>query len=101
MSRPYTEKELCENLIHHIHMLIDYWDNKPETSKNKLHGLAFGILAAIGSESMAVPCKYKLVADPPPEDKEYNISNNDNYVEPGMVINNDCKLHHIFIRQRN
>ena len=35
------------------------------------------------------------------EDKEYNISNNDNYVEPGMVINNDCKLHHIFIRQRN
>lgn len=96
--RPYTKEELRENLIHHIYHLIRYWDNKPISSKDKLEGLGHSILSTIDGCNVAVPGSYKLVTDPHPDDKEYCISHNLNYVEPGIVINDDVPLHAQFFR---
>lgn len=100
MSRAYTKKELRENLLHHIHNLINYWNRQPETEINKLEGLAHSILVALDGNALAVHCRYNLVADPHPDDKEYAISCGDNYVEPGMIINDDINMHSIFFRSR-
>lgn len=96
--RPYTKEELCENLIKHIHHLIEYWDNEPVSSKDKLEGLGHSILSAIDGCTIAVPGSYKLVTDPHPSDKEYCISHNLNYVEPGIAINDEVYLHAQFFK---
>jgi hypothetical protein len=35
--------------------------------------------------------------EPHPESKEYDISNDENWVEPGQVINDDVMLHELFV----
>ena len=80
MSREYTLEEMQEQFIGHIHALIDYWENesRASTTKEKLEGLAFSILTAIDGESLAVP-GYQLIPVTSEENKEYYISQGENY----------------------
>jgi hypothetical protein len=43
------------------------------------------------------PAAISLMMEPHPDDKEYNISDGANWVEPGQIINDDVMLHEIFV----
>lgn len=95
MSREYTEEEMQREFVEHIHALIDYWENEDRapTTKEKLEGLAFSILTAIDGEAMAVP-GYKLIPITSEEDKQYYISQGENYYPEDTDIAGS--LHEIF-----
>lgn len=81
--REKTTEEIREEFLKHVRHLIQYWDevsgkNAPETQKERLEGLAFSILVALDGNTMALP-KFIVAPDPHPDDKEYLISEGNNY----------------------
>jgi hypothetical protein len=55
------------------------------------------MLNIIDGMSGGFPAAINLTMEPHPDDKEYCISNDENWVEPGQVINDDVMLHEIFV----
>lgn len=105
MSREYTTEEIREQFLDHIRAMVNYWDSIPkETTKEKLDGLAFSILAALDGSSAGLP-GFIVAPLPHQDDKQYNIENDENYYPENDEIENQIKgdiaglLHELFYKR--
>ena len=101
-SREYTTEEIREQFINHVRDLIDYWDKTDrETSKEKLEGLAFSLLATIDGSSVDLPA-FILATAPHECDKQYHINNNENYYPENQSDSNIAGfLHELFYKKED
>lgn len=95
MSRPKTTEEVQKEFIGQIKCISRYWANLNVTKKEMCDGVAHSILSMLDGAS-ALPA-FDLLISPHEDDKQFDISNGDNYYEPKMMIN-DCMLHELFYK---
>lgn len=97
-SRAYTAEEVREQFLSHLRNLARYWADLPnKTPLERTEGMLFSVLTTIDGGTLAVPAM-DLIPLPHPEDKEYFISEGENYYEP--VVINDCQLHELVYKDR-
>lgn len=97
MTKSYTKEEMQEMLIAQCKAVAFSWSRVENTSPREMcDGVVFSMLNIIDGCSGGFPSAINLVMAPHPDDKEYNISNNEQWVEPGQVINDDVMLHEMF-----
>lgn len=97
--REKTKEEVVDEMLDHIHMLVNYWtyETSKQDLKERLEGLAFSILTMLDGCS-GLPA-FDLVPHPHPTDKEYHISNGEDWY-PETVINDDIMLHDSFFKEK-
>ena len=89
-----SKKEMQYVFIHELVSIVEYWVNlKGVSEKEKCKGVAFSIMNIFDGTSGGFPCAIDLVLNPHPDDKQYCIENDENYIEKGVVINDDLLLH--------
>lgn len=89
--RPYTPEEITHQLVTQFKGIADYWANQhPDNAREATQGTVFSICSALDGSSMALPA-FNLVPAPCPEDKDYHISEGQNYYVPCLV--NERGLH--------
>lgn len=78
-SREITSDEVRDLLINKVISLIKYWDveSRAVTSREKMEGLVHSIFATLDGCS-ELP-SFSIIPHPHPSDKEYYISNGENY----------------------
>jgi hypothetical protein len=97
-SRAYTKEEMCKMFLDQCKSNIDYWSKQEDLStKEMCEGLVHSIFCIIDG-STAFPSAINLVLDPHPDDKDYYISEGENWVEAGQVINDEIMLHEHFYK---
>lgn len=103
MTKEYSEEEVTEMVLGHIKVLIEHWEHesRAKTVGEKLEGLAFSILTMIdGSTNLP---RFILAPDPHPDDKEYNIDNEEDYFPENQESNVVCDisgcLHELFYKK--
>jgi hypothetical protein len=98
MTEPYTKEEMREMFIDQCRATAHFWSRvEGKTSRDICDGVVFSILNIIDGMSGGFPAAISLMMEPHPDDKEYNISDGANWVEPGQIINDDVMLHEIFV----
>ena len=96
MSNPraHTKEEMREMFLGQCRVIARYWSKTENNSPiDMCDGVVFSMLNLIDGMSGGFPAAISLVLEPHPDDKEYNISNKENWVEPGQIINDDLMLH--------
>lgn len=93
MSDKYTKEEMKAMFLQNAKVQARYWDMQNCSSKEKLDGLLHSIFCMIDGVSGGFPCSIELVLRPHPDDKQYCIDNDEQWVEDGMCINDDVYLH--------
>lgn len=98
-SQEYTMEEVREMFLERIWDYIYYWDKiEKETCREKLEGLAFGILVILDGGTrlpgfIVAPC-------PHPDDKEYSEDIGENWFPQNQKPNVACdiagSLHELF-----
>lgn len=85
--RAYTEEELTNKLMNHIRAVVHFWGTQvpDQTQLDLCEGVAFSILTLLDGDTLSLP-HATIVFDPHPEDKQYHISQGENWVEPGTTI---------------
>jgi hypothetical protein len=106
MPPPFTKEQLRLKMLKHAKMLAEHWATSrikecEYTVQDRIEGALFSFFVYLDSGAGNSPCAYDLVARPHPEDKSYNIENGNQWVEDGMVINDDCQMHEAFSSTRN
>lgn len=102
MSEAYKKDEMLSQFIGSTKNLIDYWSRQDDRSdKEKLEGLAHSIFCIFDGVSGSMSCAIDLVLRPHPEDKQYHINNDENYVDAGMCINDEIMLHELLYSGEN
>lgn len=93
ISRAYTPEEVRKQFLDAVRGYVSYWDKLEgeHSVTDRLNGLAFSILNIIDGTSMSLPA-FDLIPHPHEDDKEYHISQGENYYEP-VVINDGDYLH--------
>ena len=77
--REYTAEEIQEKFFSQLYVMIKYWERiEQENYKDKLEGLVFSILNILDGGSLGFP-RVLLVPYPHPEDKEFHISEGENW----------------------
>jgi len=110
MSRQYTEEEVLNRVLDHIWHLIGYWNSegysnveKTRSTRERMEGLAFSILAMLDGSCMDIP-KFIVAPDPHPADKEYHQDNDENWFPDNSEANIECDLggglHELFNSRR-
>jgi len=88
MTEPkaYTEEEIRAKVLRRVWGLIEYWgDLANKTQMQRLEGLAFSILSMLDGSYVTLP-RFKVVADPCPEDKQYCIDRGEKWFPEGVDI---------------
>ena len=93
MSRAKTSEEMRDMLLAHFRNLTYYWSHQEMSDKEKLDGLLHSILVALDGHAGGFPCSLDLVCRPHPDDKQFYIDEGEDWIEDGMVINDDVLLH--------
>ena len=93
MSRAKTAEEMRDMLLAHFRNLTHYWSHQEMSDKEKLDGLLHSILVALDGHAGGFPCSLDLVCRPHPDDKQFYIDEDEDWIEDGMVINDDVLLH--------
>jgi hypothetical protein len=92
--RAKTAEEVRQEVIEYLAGMAEYWDSMPnKTSKEKLDGLVFSFFTMLDGVT-SLPA-FDLVLRPHENDKEFFISEGENWYEPGMIVN-DCMMHEIY-----
>jgi hypothetical protein len=100
MTEPYTKEEMRQMFIDQCKATASFWSRvEDNTPREMCDGVVFSILNIIDGCSGGFPAAINLVMEPHPEDKEYCISNDENWVEPGQVINDDAMLHEMYCKK--
>jgi hypothetical protein len=98
MTRPYTKEEMRKMFLDVCRDTARYWSKvENRTPQEMCDGVVFSMLNIFDGMSGGFPAAVNLTLEPHPTDKEYRISNDENWVEPGQVINDDVMLHEIFV----
>ena len=93
-SKAYTKEEMREMFLYQCRAAAYYWSTvEDRTPREMCDGVVFSMLNIIDGMSGGFPAAISLMMEPHPDDKEYNISNDENWVEPGQIINDDVMLH--------
>lgn len=79
-AKEITREEARYLFLKHMVSMVDYWENESRatTSKEKLEGLLFSILAALDGSSAEIP-GYILIPSTHDSDKEYAIKQGYDY----------------------
>lgn len=100
MTRAHTKEEMREMFLQLCRETALYWSTvECKTPRKMCDGVVFSMLNIIDGMSGGFPAAIDLVMQPHPDDKEYNISINENWVEPGQVINDDVMLHEFYFQK--
>ncbi len=98
--RSYTKEEMREMFLYQCRTIAKYWSRvKDQTKEEMCDGVVFSILSVIDGGSGGFPCAIDLVLRPHPEDKDYWITEGENWVEDGQVINNVTNLHDYYFKR--
>ncbi len=93
MSREKTAEESRQEFLQLVRFYAEEWVRvHGQTVEERLHGLAFSILAIFEGEAVGFPA-VDLVLRPHPDDKEYLGKHGENWHRPGLILN-DTMLHH-------
>lgn len=93
MSRAFTKEEVRKMFLQNVVSISDYWGNLPDkTDLERAQGVAFSMLVMFDGESSVVPAM-DIVLRPHPDDEEYHKTEDTNWFENGMVINEE-EMHH-------
>lgn len=99
MTEPHTKEEMRQMFLDQLQSIASYWSQLGGiTPREMCNGVVFSILNVFDGCSGGFPAAIDLALAPHPEDKEYCISNGENWVEPGQVINDDVMLHELFVK---
>lgn len=99
MSKAYTKEEMREMFIHQCRATAHFWSRvEDRTPREMCDGVVFSMLNIIDGMSGGFPAAIDLVMQPHPDDKDYNISNDENWVEAGQIINDDGRLHDLYYK---
>ena len=99
-SKEFTTNEVQEQFMNHVRMLIEYWDKSDkETTKEKIEGFAFSLLATIDGCGVDLP-PFILAPEPHEDDKQYHINNGNNYYAENNNANCDIagNLHELLYK---
>ena len=89
-----SEEELKDQFMDGVRCVVRYWGRlEGKTNLEVAEGVAHSILCMIDGCSSAFPAAIDLVAHPHPDDKEYCIRNDEDWVEDGTVLNSNTSLH--------
>ena len=91
--RELTPKEVTESFLHQIKTLVDFYETETTktTLRERLDGLALGILAAIDGESILLP-SFILAPNPNITDKQYCLDNAQNWMPENNFANVNCNI---------
>lgn len=101
MSRAKTKKEVIDEFLETIYSIKEYWEkeSRAETTKAKLEGCIFSILAMIDGSNANLPAML-ISLDPHPSDKQFHKENNEDWFKPNQIINDEASLHNEWCRVR-
>ena len=93
--RAYTTKECRDRFQKHMFMLCKYWSEVPQnresltlTERDRMEGLCHSIQAYLDGRTLNSP-SMDLVIHNCKGDKEFHISEGENWFEDGMIINDE------------
>jgi hypothetical protein len=99
--RAYTPEEVREKLLNHFCHLISYWNGEGDsnvspnkTSREKMEGLVFSILACLDGCNGDFPA-FNLSPAPHSTDKDFYKKNNENWYDSNIIIN-EVSLHELW-----
>ena len=96
--RAYTKEEVRESFLESCRAIAAYWSRQPEGSNlYRCEGVVHSMLTLIDGMSMSGPAM-TLTMDPHADDKQFHIDEDENWIEPGMAINDDCLLNDMFYK---
>lgn len=99
MSKPITKEESRQMFLSAVSDACWYWSQlEDRTEKERLDGLAFSLLNIFDGTS-SFPCAIDLVLRPHPDDKDFLIAEGTDYIEDGLVINDDVYLHDLWCKE--
>ena len=79
--RPYTAEEVRDMLLEHSVALARYWADQPNmTAYQRCEGVVFSMLAMLDGGSAGLP-GFVLIPQPHESDKEFHISEGENWFE--------------------
>lgn len=98
MSAIYSKEDVVEKLLLRIKAIRDFWlyEDQSDDVKTKIDGFIFSLLNMFDGGTIDIP-HLNISCDPHPCDKEFCVSNEQDYFEPGQVINDDCSLHDLWL----
>ena len=101
--RAYSEEEVINIMFMHIKQLVKYWatvegfNGKPKSVEDRLDGLAFSILVMLDGGSMVFPGAI-IKVNGHPSDKDFHISQGENWFEIGMEIATQLHEHYAMLK---
>lgn len=97
MSNPKSKDEMLKTFVAQVNCITHYWSKLDISDNEKCEGVAFSMMNIFDGTCGGFPCAVDLVLRPHPEDKQYNIDNEDDYVVDGMCINDEVHLHELLV----
>lgn len=104
MPTAFTEDEVRERFLRHMHSLIAYWNGEKGSNadpdappRRKLEGLAFSIMSTLDGCSMNFP-RFSVMACPHESDEQYHKDSGERWYPKGVDIAG-C-LHELFDKYR-
>lgn len=89
-----SEEDLRAQFMDGARCIARYWAGlEGKTSLEVAEGVVHSMLCMIDGCSSAFPSAIDLVARPHPDDKQYHIDNDKDWVEDGTVLNDNWSLH--------
>jgi hypothetical protein len=83
MPHELTHEEVQKNFLKMVKSYVEYWRDLPgKTTKERLHGLAFGILAILDGEVADLP-GFSVKPAPHPDDEAYCKEHGENWYPRG------------------
>lgn len=86
----HTKEQARDELLSYVRNYCAYWAREGKSPKDMCEGLAFSILNIFDGTAGMLPA-FDIVCRPHPDD------NGHPFVD-GMVINDDCQLHELFVQ---
>lgn len=94
MTDKYTEEEMRDMFIGHSKTLMHYWLSVDGSELSRMEGFLFSLMNVFDGTSGGFPCAIDMTLSPHDDDKGFNISEGNKWIEKGMVIN-DCMMHEL------
>lgn len=100
VGRAWTSEELCDNFVKHLMVAAKYWAMQPDmTTLERTEGLVHSVLATIDGCTLNFP-SLNLVPAPHESDKEYLLSEGENYFEE-VPFNENTPLRYLMSKHPN
>jgi len=101
MSEKITKEEALDMFLEQCRIIANFWinDTRVKTDRDKVEGAIFSIMSMLDGCSGGFPAAIDLVLRPHPDDKQYCIDNDEDWIVDGQTINGDVHLHEIIFKK--